>query len=184
MLEENTSEMYQMLWRRKDAAEAGRSIEAIVEDEEQDLIARNSGAYRSYRASGDDAKGITFSEYLQEGYARAQIEEATGMPDESFIGWDARIDVKDVKLRTLMIGAEDVRGYGFWERDEADLLRQIGVLNEDQVTTQINAIKTTNAQNRFVQQSRIKDELHRNGIDASSISFSNVGMGDFNLNLS
>ena len=184
MLDENTSEMYQMLWRRKDAAEAGRSIEAIVEDEEQDLIARNSGAYRSYRASGDDAKGITFSEYLQEGYARAQIEEATGMPDESFIGWDARIDVKDVKLRTLMIGAEDVRGYGFWERDEADLLRQIGVLNEDQVTTQINAIKTTNAQNRFVQQSRIKDELHRNGIDASSISFSNVGMGDFNLNLS
>ena len=47
----------------------------------------------------------------------------------------------------------------------------------------INSIKTTNAQNRFVNQSRIKDELHRNGIDAQNISFSNVGMGDINLNI-
>ena len=183
MLQENSSQMYQMLWRRKDAAEQGADISAVVEDEEQELISQNRGAYASYKRSGDENKGITFSEYMQESYARAQIEEATGLPDEDFIGWDSRIDIKDVKLRTLMLGKEDVRKYGYWESDESELLRQIGILNEDQVVNKINSIKTTNAQNRFVNQSRIKDELHRNGIDAQNISFSNVGMGDINLNI-
>ena len=67
------------------------------------------------------------------------------MPDEDFIGWDSRIDIKDVKLRTLMLGKEDVRKYGYWESDESELLRQIGILNEDQVVNKINSIKTTSA---------------------------------------
>lgn len=183
MLEDNTSNMYQMLWRRKDAVENGMDVREVAAQEEQDLISENSAAYRAYQAAGDANKGISFSEYLQEQYAYNQIQEATGVPDEEFIGWDHRIDIKDVKLRTLMIGKDDIRKYGYWETDERDLKRQLGILAEDQVTTRLDSIKRSSAEDRFVNESRIKNELYRNGINARSIQISNIGMGDFDLSI-
>ena len=183
MLDGNTARMYEMMWSRKDASEDGISPEEIAYLEEQELINSNRAAYEAYNRSGDSNIGISFSEYMQEQYARNELEETTGIPDETFIGWDPRIDTKDVKLRTLMVGKDDVRRYGYWESDESELIRQIGILNEDQVTMQLNSIKKSRAQNVFEHEAIIKEDLYRRGLVPDRIKISNVGNGDFNLNI-
>lgn len=183
MLDGNTARMYEMMWSRKDASEDGISPEEIAHLEEQELINSNRAAYEAYNRSGDSNIGISFSEYMQEQYARNELEETTGIPDETFIGWDPRIDTKDVKLRTLMVGKDDVRRYGYWESDESELRRQIGILSEDQVTMQLNSIKKSRAQNVFEHEAIIKEDLYRRGLVPDRIKISNVGNGDFNLNI-
>ena len=113
----------------------------------------------------------------------ADIETATGIPDEDFSGWDPRIDINDVKLRTLMVGKEDIRRYGYWESDEKDIRRQLAVLAEEQVTTRLNSIKSNKYQDRFYQITSIRDNLNRMGIDVHRVNVSNSGFGDFDFNI-
>lgn len=183
IVDQNTAKMYRMLWRRKDAIEEGIDTSSVIEQEEQDLIRSNIGTYKAYTNSGSKNIGISFREYLQEQKARALIEEATGMPDENFAGWDPRIDTKDIKLRSLQISKEDVREYGFWKNDEESVLRNKAILNEDQVTTQIKAIMNTRARKEFHSYNIIKQEMFDNGIIAHNIRFSNTGFGEQNINI-
>lgn len=179
----NTSDMYRMLWARKDAIENGDDISALIQQEEQDLIDNNRSAYLAYKNSKDADIGISFREYVQELRAASLIEEATGIPTEDFSGWDPRIEIKDVKLRALQLSKEDVREYGFWQSDEDNLARQSYLLNEDQVTTQLGSIKETRARREFQESLLIKDQLMRKGIFAKDIRFSNTGFSDQNINI-
>ena len=179
----NTSDMYRMLWARKDAIENGDDVSALIQQEEQDLIDENRSAYQAYKNSGDADIGISFREYVQELRAASLIEEATGIPTSDFAGWDPRIEIKDVKLRALQLSKEDVREYGFWKSDEEDLARQSYILNEDQVTTQLSSIKETRARREFQESLLIKDQLMKRGIFAKDIRFSNTGFSDQNINI-
>lgn len=179
----NTSDMYRMLWARKDAIENGEDVSALIQQEEQDLIDENRSAYQAYKSSGDADIGISFREYVQELRAASLIEEATGIPTSDFAGWDPRIEIKDVKLRALQLSKEDVREYGFWKSDEEDLARQSYILNEDQVTTQLGSIKETRARREFQESLLIKDQLMKRGIFAKDIRFSNTGFSDQNINI-
>ena len=183
MLDPRKSQLYEMLWKRKDAVDSGQSIESIVEEEDRNLVASNKYAYQQYQSTGDSRIGISFREFLQERQAMADIEAATGIPDEDFSGWDPRIDINDVKLRTLMVGKEDIRRYGYWESDEKDLRRQLAVLAEEQVTTRLNSIKSNKYQDRFYQITSIRDNLNRMGIDVHRVNVSNSGFGDFDFNI-
>lgn len=181
--ENNTSEMYKMLWARKDAIDNGEDISALIQQEEQDLINDNHSAYMAYKNSKDADIGISFREYVQELRAASLIEEATGIPTEDFAGWDPRIEIKDVKLRALQLSKEDVREYGFGQSDEDDLSRQSYILNEDQVTTQLASIKETRARREFQRSLLVKDQLMKQGIFAKDIRFSNTGFSDQNINI-
>ena len=183
MLDQNLSSMYNMLWERKDVAESGGDIQAYSEMEENELIARNASSYGMYQHSEDAKIGMTFREYLYDQQATQRIEDATGLPDESFVGWDPRIDLDDVKLRTLMVGKEDIRRYGYWEADEQKLQRQLAVLEETQVTQMVSSIKKSDSEKRFNYGIELKDRLSRNGIEATKIHLSNVGYGDFDMNI-
>ena len=103
------------------------------------------------------------------------------MPDEEFAGWDPRLNVKDIKLRTLNIGGENAVEFGYYQDDQDDLKRQSAILAEDQVTTQLKSIRRTKAQQRFDTSNMIKDELYRNGIRAVNVNISNSGHGDFDM---
>lgn len=182
MLDDNLSEMYQMLWRRKDAGRDPEAIQSIVAQEEQELISDNQDLYDTYIRSNSASKGISFSAYQKEEEAARYIEATTGMPSDEFIGWDSRIDVNDIKLRTLMIGKEDLRKYGFWEDDERQLREQIAVLNEDEVVDDLSRIKL-DARNRLNVEMRAKDMFHRIGYKVDQMNVSNVGNNGFTLNI-
>ena len=55
----NESQMYKMLWERKDALENGENIHALIEQEESELIRSHAAAYKGYQYSGDSSIGIS-----------------------------------------------------------------------------------------------------------------------------
>lgn len=180
----NTRDMYNMLWARRDALANGDDIAGLIDEENERLIADNIAAYRAYTSSGDQSIGISFREYLQEKRAESLIIEATGIPDEQFAGWDPRIDTKAIKLRALQLSKEDVREYGFWKSDEEELRRNLAVLEEDQVTTQMSSIIRTRARRDFDISHTVKSEMIKRGVETSNIQVSNVGYGDTVINIS
>lgn len=179
----NESQMYKMLWERKDALENGENIHALLEQEESDLIKSHAAAYKGYQSSGDSRIGISFREYLQEKRAEEVISDATGIPDENFVGWDPRIEVNDIKLRTLQVSKADVKEYGYWKQDEQALSQNLAVLKETQVTTKLKSISNISARRDFNNYLAIKDTLHQQGIRTKDVIFSNTGFGDTDINI-
>jgi len=92
------------------------------------------------------------------------------MPNDNFYGWDPRIEIDDIKLKTLTIGKEDVRKYGFWEGDEERLRRMIALDSETQVVNEIEEIKSGIRQEKL-QSAIIKSELYHRGITVEEVRF-------------
>lgn len=170
------AEMYSKIWRRKDAMMQNETPESqaaaimdIVNDESSELISKNKGAYAKYIA-GNNSRDSTFEEYLADKRAEEYISSTTGMPNDNFYGWDPRIEIDDIKLKTLTIGKEDVRKYGFWEGDEERLRRMIALDSETQVVNEIEEIKSGIRQEKL-QSAIIKSELYHRGITVEEVRF-------------
>ena len=104
------------------------------------------------------------------------------MPDEDFIGWDPRIDMNQVKLRTLTVGEEQIHEYGFWESDVEKLKRMIGILKDQTVTQSIEKIKS-NAINRKLQEDEVAQQLTDQGYEVKSVEIRDSKAGDFTINV-
>ena len=100
-----------------------------------------------------------------------------------FVGWDPRIEVNDIKLRTLQVSKADVKEYGYWKQDEQALSQNLAVLKETQVTTKLKSISNISARRDFNNYLAIKDTLHQQGIRTKDIIFSNTGFGDTDINI-
>ena len=162
------------IWARKDAISSDdpeSSIRDIIDNENNQIIANNKDAYAQYEKDGAN-KLMSFQEYLAEQESAQYIEQTTGTPSDSFIGWDPRINLDDVKLRTLMIGKEDVREFGFWGSNEERLKQMISVNNDQEVTHMIDEIKSGLRQ-EVIMQNEIKKSLISKGIDTRSIRVTN-----------
>lgn len=169
------ADLYSKLWKRKDALiqndnpeDQAAAIRDIVDTELDELISNNKLAYAKY-LSGNN-KDSTFQEYLSDIKAEEYIKSTTGMPDSNFYGWDPRIEINDIKLKTLTLGKEDVRRYGFWEGDEERLRRLVALDNETQVVNSIEEIKSGIRQEKL-QSAIIKSELYHRGISADEVRF-------------
>ena len=104
------------------------------------------------------------------------------MPDDSFYGWDPRIEINDIKLKTLTLGKEDVRRYGFWEGDEERLRRLVALDNETQVVNSIEEIKSGIRQEKL-QSAIIKSELYHRGISADEVRFHRSQNNNTNISI-
>ena len=181
------AQLYSKIWQRRDVITKNpedfeaqkRAVADIVESERQDLKLSNPGLYASYTATGA-SKHSSFEEYVADAEAEKYIKATTGMPDKDFAGWDPRIDLKDIKLRTLSLGNEDVRSYGFWQSDEERLRRLTVVQQEKQVTTQLEEIKSGIREEKL-RSAMIKADLYKRGIDVDSIEFHRSKNDDINI---
>ena len=99
------------------------------------------------------------------------IKQRTGVPNKNFIGWDPRLQTDDIKIRTLTLGGEDLKRFGFWKKDE-ERLRSLSAITEesDAVFSQINAIKADMKSNRNLKRS-IERTMFENGFKATNITF-------------
>ena len=162
MLPDGISSIYKTVWNRKDVVDTANengvdpseALRVQTENENEVLKESNRGEYNKYAHSshGD----TSFKEHLADAEAEGYISEVTGVPDDDFVGWDPRIDLDEVKLRTLQVGGEDMHDYGFWSSDEERLKRLIAVTEEEQVTTRIEDIK-----DGIKRKGKAKDELRR-----------------------
>lgn len=176
MLPSIQSEILSKIWRRRDTIEnaqnnnkdIGESIGDVIMDERQSNIDNNKSAYSDYQKS-PEAKNSSFEEYLSDQKAEKIVQARTGMPSEDFVGWDPRIDINDIKLKTLMIGKEDVREFGFWQSDEDRINRMFVLENNSKQIDNIEAIKR-DMQNANQEREILKNRLYKSGIRISSMS--------------
>ncbi len=183
------SELYSKIWERRDAItnnpnnpEAQASaIQSIVKKDERSIAISNPGLYAQYKTS-DEQTHSSLSEYVADKEAESYIKNTTGMPDKSFSGWDPRIDINDIKLKTLSVGKEDVRGYGFWEGDESRLARLTVVNEENQVVNEIDRIKMGIREEKS-RAAAIKADLYKRGINVDSVQFHKSKTEDISMTI-
>lgn len=187
MLPGKEAEIISKIWARKDiiseSQDSGQSTEAAINvrinQEEKELVSENAAAYNQYKKS-PDRSAMSFAEYLSEQEATQIVAERTGVPTDDFVGWDPRIDINDIKLKTLMIGKEDVRDYGFWQSDEERLKRMIAINNEPQVVNNVAAIKEDLLEQKLKEE-LIKQRLYSQGITPKRITANSSDSDNVNL---
>lgn len=187
MLSDSMSDLYETIWSRKDTmanamANNENVAQALKEQaaaESQALIAENQDSYKAYQ--GSEKKG-SFKEYMADNAAVKMIDAITGVPGEDFSGWDPRIDLDDVKLRALSVGGEDMHQYGFWKSDTERLSRLIAVLEDEQVATKIEQIKSGMKEQVRLKED-LRDTLEEKGLHAQFIELIESDENDIMLNV-
>lgn len=189
--------LYSDLWERKDIIaknynpETGavnqeavtEQIQELNEQEAAELAKQYSKEYNTYKSNSKLRSQGTFKEYIADLDAAQYVNQTTGIPDKNFVGWDPRIDIKDIKLRSLSIGEEDLYEYGFFKSDTDKLKRMIGVLKEEQVTSQLESIKAGKRTEASIKD-EIRSNLIRSNINPRNIDLiktNNAGSITFNV---
>ena len=112
--------------------------------------------------------------------AQAYVEEVTGTPDSSWVGWDKRLTIDDIKLKTLSIGKEDITRFGYWSEEQQRNDRIVALDDDTQVVNRLKEIKKElrdNQDNKHLLKRRLRDE----GYDVHDIS-TTPGAGTVNIN--
>ena len=100
--------------------------------------------------------------------ALTYVNSKTGVPNTGFVGWDPRLTIDDIKIRTLSIGGQDLKRFGYWKKDEERMNRLQGIVNTDTVFTDIDRIKEDIRSDRRMKRS-IENVMFDNGFRASKI---------------
>ncbi len=100
--------------------------------------------------------------------ALTYVNSKTGVPNTGFVGWDPRLTMDDIKIRTLSIGGQDLKRFGYWKKDEERMNRLQGIVNTDTVFTDIDRIKEDIRSDRRMKRS-IENVMFDNGFRASKI---------------
>ena len=188
---ERISDLYRVIWSRKDimdksissgmtAEDANREVKQRVSEEEQLLQAEYSDEYKAWLKM-KNKRSTTFREYLADTNAEAYLSSSGGMPGKDFSGWDPRIDMDRIKLRTLTIGNEDFFKFGFWDSDVSELERYTSVLEDEEVNNIAERLRDEQ-KSRILAQSRIEDSLFREGFEIKKVSVTEGG-GDVDINI-
>lgn len=86
------------------------------------------------------------------------------LPKDDWVGWDPRISSDQIKLKTLLIGREDIYRFGYWKKD-ADTVERIKALDEDnRVVADLNIIRKEMKDLRNKQES-LRNKLKRQGFE-------------------
>lgn len=194
MLPRDIQRAYSQVWKSIDAGDAAKHHGGSVEEatraqRERDTarLARSTGVSVSsefmekIRQSSSGMSGSAKRKYIKdqmetetrmlaaEKEASNYVKGQTGIPSNSWIGWDPRLTMNDIKLRTLTVGREDVHRFGFWKPDIERDKRMVALDGEQEVTKNFNRIRQDlNSQARRSEQ--IRTEFRKNGFDVYDVS--------------
>ena len=135
-------------------------------DRRQDLLAKA----RELRLRDADREAVAY------------ISARTGVPGQDWIGWDPRLKLDEIKLRTLKIGKADTYDYGFWDSDLQRNSRIIALDDEDEVTKSYNQIKST-MRSDTIRKNSIERSLFNNGIFARRVTLSEANQNNTELRI-
>ena len=101
--------------------------------------------------------------------ATEYVENQTGsLPSDNWIGWDPRLTIDDIKLKTLTIGREDIHRFGYWQKDLERSERLIG-LKEGEIVNELEKIKAEKRSN-VAKEFAIRSRLRNIGFEVSTIN--------------
>jgi hypothetical protein len=177
MVPDRIGKIYKDVWSNMDylndnSGEFESAEEALTYKKQQDdkeLQSEYNSEYRDYSSMKNGYDG-DFRQYLSDVEAIGDVSAKTGIPTGKFVGWDPRIDVKDIKLRTLQLGDKDPREFELWESDEERLARLVAVRNETEVVRQTTRIQQDIKAER-ISKNIIENLLFKNNFAAESIDY-------------
>lgn len=114
--------------------------------------------------------------------ATQYVAARTGVPDSDWIGWDPRLKLDEIKLRTLKIGKADTYDYGFWDSDLQRNSRIIALDEEDHITHSFHDIKKT-LRLDSLRRINIENGLFNNGIIANRVTLSDASSSNFTMRM-
>jgi hypothetical protein len=148
----------------KDAEEADKVLRYIKEDR-----------FRQGQPFSEEL-GAEFSEAVRKGHARphkyadwyrqkeiTEYFQSHELPDESWIGWDPRVDMEDVKMKFVRQEGYDFHDFDLWEDRLYAMTRKPYL---DEVTDQLDINEVETPENV---QARIRELLNTYGPDSLSI---------------
>lgn len=112
--------------------------------------------------------------------AEKYISSTTGVPAQDWIGWDPRLKLDEVKLRTLQIGKADTYDYGYWDTDLQRNARIVALDNEDFVTESYNTIRR-GMRGDTMKKIEMQRSLFSNGLFANRITLSEASRSDLEI---
>lgn len=107
--------------------------------------------------------------------ADSYVRQATGIPSANFAGWDPRLSIDDIKIKTLSLGKEDLRRFGFWQGDENRMNRINAFEHENDVVHSLDKIKQR-LQHQDMAKTEINKIMFKNGFKASRVKLNESDM--------
>ena len=114
--------------------------------------------------------------------AEQYIASTTGVPGQDWIGWDPRLKLDEVKLRTLQIGNADTYQYGYWDTDLQRNARIVALDDEDFITESYNEIRQGMKTN-MLKKAQLERSLFSNGLMAKRITLSDASRNDLEVRI-
>lgn len=114
--------------------------------------------------------------------AEQYVASVTGVPDDEWLGWDPRLNLDEVKLRTLQIGHADTYEYGYWDSDVQRNSRIIALDDEDFITEEYNTIKKGMRSTLF-KKIEIEKSLMSNGLIPKRVVMSEASRSDLDIRI-
>lgn len=115
--------------------------------------------------------------------AEEYISATTGVPGQDWIGWDPRLKLDEVKLRTLQIGDADTYQYGYWDSDLQRNSRIIALDDENFVTKSYEEIQQ-GMRSKLFKKVELERSLFSNGLIPRRIVMSEAGTNDLEMRIS
>lgn len=103
--------------------------------------------------------------------AEEYVTNQTGdLPEDDWVGWDPRLTIDDIKLKTLSVGKADLQRYGYWDK-EIRRNDRIKILDKDDVViSEFDRIKRTlHSNNRRKHETKLS--LRKQGFETSRIDY-------------
>ena len=103
--------------------------------------------------------------------AEEYVTNQTGaLPEDDWVGWDPRLTIDDIKLKTLSVGKADLQRFGYWDK-EIRRNDRIKILDKDaDVISEYDRIKQTLKSNTR-RKHETKLSLRRQGFETSRIDY-------------
>lgn len=103
--------------------------------------------------------------------AEEYIQHQTGaLPEDDWVGWDPRLTIDDIKLKTLSVGKADLQRFGYWDK-EIRRNDRIKILDKDtDIVNDYDDIRRSvkaNTERRH----QTKVALRKQGFEASRIDY-------------
>lgn len=114
--------------------------------------------------------------------AEQYIAATTGVPGQDWIGWDPRLKLDEVKLRTLQLGNADTYQYGYWDTDLQRNARIVALDDENYITESYNEIRQGMKTN-ILKKAQLERTLFSNGLMAKRITLSDASRNDLEVRI-
>lgn len=151
------------------------SLDKVDKEKARKLVKQEKDSYANSGMSESQRVKYTEDELLRLKMADKEslthVKTKTGIPGKGFIGWDPRLTTDDIKIKTLSIGGEDLRRFGFWDKDEKRM-QSLAAAHRDmeEVTTRIESIKASIKSDRNLKLG-IERTMFESGFKVNNITF-------------